>query len=327
MQFRRSLWCALLAPLLTLQPPVGYAEDYPSRPVTLVAPWPAGGAVDTLCRMLGAKLADRLGKPIIIENRPGAGSTIGVGVVAREAPDGYTLVMGGSASLASTITIYKKLPYDPTRDFTPIALIARIPFVLVVSPSLPVHSVSELIRLAKEKPDQIAYASGGPGSPHHLIAELLKSRTGIAMMHVPYKGSAPGVTDVLAGHVPLMFSDPVPALPLIREGKLLALGVSSKDRWPAAPEIAPIAELGVPGFDAVGWVMVIAPANTPAAIADRLHAEFKSIVSLPELQRQIIQLGMVPVDSLPRAELQGFINSEIVVWSKIVHQAGIAGTE
>jgi len=164
------------------------AQDYPTRPVTLIAPWPAGGAIDTLSRILGPKLSDRLGKPVIIENRAGAASVIGTASVAKSAPDGYTLVMGGGTALAVAVTVYKRLGYDPTKDFAPIALISRIPFVLVAHPSLPVRSLPQLIQLAKEKPGQLSYASGGPGSPHHLYMELLKSMTGIEMMHIPYKG-------------------------------------------------------------------------------------------------------------------------------------------
>jgi len=203
------------------------ADDYPTRPITLIAPWPPGGAVDTLCRILGAKLTERLGKNVIIENRPGAGSVLGVGATARAAPDGYTLVMAGSASLATSVTIYKKLAYDPTKDFTPIAFITRIPFAMVVNPSLPVKTMPELIKLAKEKPSQLSYASGGAGSPHHLYTELLKTMAGIEMTHIPYKGSAPALSDIAAGHVPLMLGDIVAALPLARAGKVRALAVSS----------------------------------------------------------------------------------------------------
>ena len=303
------------------------AQDYPTRPVTLIAPWPAGGAIDTLCRILGPKLSDRLGKPVIIENRAGAASVIGTAAVAKAQPDGYTLVMGGGTALAVAVTVYKRLGYDPTKDFAPIAFISRIPFVLVAHPSLPVRSLPQLIQLAKEKPGQLSYASGGPGSPHHLYMELLKSMTGMEMTYIPYKGNAPATTDVLAGHVPLMFSDPVPSLPPIRERRLVALGVSSLTRWPAAPEIPPIAEAGVPGFDAVAWSMIVAPANTPNAIANKLHSALKDILELPDIQQQLINLGMTPVSSPPPEELRRFINSEIGRWSKVVHQAGIAGSE
>jgi tripartite-type tricarboxylate transporter receptor subunit TctC len=180
----------LAAPALAL----AQAQDYPTRPVTLVAPWPAGGAIDTLCRILGPKLSDRLGKPVIIENRAGAASVIGTAAIAKAAPDGYMLVMGGATALAVAITVYKKLPYDPTKDFAPITLVSRIPFVLVAHPSLPVRSIPQLIQFAKEKPGQLSYASGGPGSRHHLYMELLKSMTGIEMMHIPYKGNAPAAS-------------------------------------------------------------------------------------------------------------------------------------
>ena len=216
-----------IAGLLSSLHSAAVAQDYPTRQINLIAPWPPGGAVDTLCRILGQKLTERLGKTVIIENRPGAGSVVGVAATARAAPDGYTLVMAGSASLATSVTIYKKLPYDPTKDFAPVALITRIPFVLVVHPSLPVRSVPELINLAKAKPGQLSYASGGPGSPHHLYTELFKTMAGIEMTHVPYKGSAPALTDVIAGHIPLMLGDVVASLPLIREEKVRALAVTS----------------------------------------------------------------------------------------------------
>jgi tripartite-type tricarboxylate transporter receptor subunit TctC len=307
--------------------PIAQAPSYPTRPITLIAPFPAGGASDALCRALGPRLADRLGKPVVVENRPGAATVTALAATARAAPDGYTLVLSGSAGLASHVTAYKKLPYDPTKDFSPVALIAHVPLVLVVHPSLPARSVPELIALAKATPRQLSYASGGPGSPHHLLTELFKSLTGIHMTHVPYKGTAPAVADVVAGHVPVLFSDPVPALPLIREGKLRALGVATKTRFAYAPEIPPIAEAGVPDFDAVVWTMFVAPAHTPKEIVSRLHAELRSIVALPEIQQQIVKIGMIPLDSPPPEELQPFINSEIVRWGKIVQQAGIAGSE
>jgi tripartite-type tricarboxylate transporter receptor subunit TctC len=328
MRFTRLITGVVAAFIIAAQGgSVARGNDYPVRPVTLIAPWPPGGAVDTLCRILAAKLTDRLGKSVIVENRPGAGSVIGVAVVARASPDGYTMVMAGSAALGTSVSIYKKLPYDPTKDFAPIAFIARIPFVLVVHPSLPVHSVTELVQLAKAKPDELSYASGGPGSPHHLYTELFKRVTGTEMRHIPYKGSAPGLGDVVAGHVPVMFGDIITSLPLIGEGKLRALGVTSLVRVPSAPDIPTIAESGVAGFEALGWVMIVAPAGTPKPVVDKLHAEFKAIVAMPEISSQMIKLGTVPLDSPPPAEQQRFIDAEIVRWAKVVEQAGIAGTE
>jgi tripartite-type tricarboxylate transporter receptor subunit TctC len=285
---------AVIAALITfVQHRPAAADDYPSRPVTLIAPWPAGGAVDTLCRIFAARLTDRLGKTVVVDNRPGAGSVLGVAATARAAPDGYTLVMAGSAALATTVTIYRKLPYDPSKDFAPLALITRIPFVLVVNPSLPVNSVTDLIKLAKNEPGRLSYASGGPGSPHHLFTELFKSMTGTEMLHVPYKGSAPALNDVVAGQVPLMFGDVVASLPLVSAGKVRALGVSSTTRIPSVPDIPTIAESGVSGYEGVGWVMIVAPAHTPGAVVERLYAELKSIAALPEVQEQMIALGTI----------------------------------
>src|SRR5262245_30722439 len=303
------------------------AQEFPTRPITLVAPWPAGGAVDALCRFLAPGLSERLGKSVVVENRPGAGSVIGTAAVAKAAPDGYTLVMAGSGSLAISATLYKKLPYDPTRDFAPIALIGKIPFVLVVNPSVPVRSVSELIAYGKANPGKLSYGSGGPGSPHHLYAEMLKSMTSIDIAHVPYKGSAPALTDVVAGHIPLMFSDTVPALPLIREGKVRALGVSSAARLPSAPEIPPVSEVGVPGFDAAGWGMIVAPAGTADDIVRRLNADLLAVLGAPDVQQQIIRLGMVPARPASPAGLNNYINSEMERWGKVVQRAGLAGTE
>src|SRR5262249_29111955 len=303
------------------------AEDYPTRQITLIAPWPAGGAVDAICRAVAQPLADRLGKSVVVENRPGAGSVIGTAAGAHAAPDGYTILMAGSGSLAIAATMYKKLPYDPIKDLIPIALGGKIPFILVVNPSLPVHSVAELVKYAKDNPGKLSFASGGPGSPHHLYGELLKSMTGIEMTHVPYKGSAPALTDVIAAHVPLLFSDTVPSLPQIREGKVRALGVSTAVRLPSAPEIPPIAEAGVPGFDAAGWGMFSVPAGTPPDVVAKLKAALTASLGLPAVQQQIIALGMIPVPSSTPEELQRFVGSEIARWGKVVQQAGLAGTE
>ena len=307
--------------------PTVHAQDYPTRQITLIAPWPAGGAVDALCRAVAQPLAERLGKSVVVENRPGAGSVIGTAAGAKATADGYTLVMAGSGSLAISATMYKKLPYDSVKDFEHMVLGARIPFVLVVNPSLPVRTVTELVKYAKDHPGQLSFGSGGPGSPHHLYGELLKSMTGIEMTHIPYKGSAPALTDVIAGHVPLMFSDTVPSLPQIKEGRVRALGVSTAIRLPSAPDIPPIAEVGVPGFDAAGWGVFSVPAGTPKEVVGKLQTALASVMALPDVQQQIIKLGMLPVTTISPVELQRFIDSEIVRWGKVVQQAGLAGTE
>jgi len=325
---RLPMLMALAAFALVLLPAaIARAQDYPSRQITLIAPWPAGGAIDAAARAVAAPLSERLGKSVVVENRPGAGSVIGTAAGAKAAPDGYTLVMPGSGSLAISTTMYKKLPYDPIKDFEHMVLGAKIPFVLVVNPSLPVHNVTELIAYAKAHPGELSFASGGPGSPHHLYGELLKSMTGIEMMHIPYKGSAPALTDVIAGHVPLMFSDTVPSLPQIREGRVRALGVSTATRLPSAPEIPPIAEVGVPGFDAAGWGVFSVPAGTPKEIVSKLRAALAEVVALPEVQQQLIKVGMVPAAIAQPAELARFVESEVARWGKVVTQAGLAGTE
>ena len=240
------------------------ADDYPSRPVTLIVPWAPAGAVDTTARIIAPKLSERLGKPVVIENRGGAGSTLGTAIAVKAAPDGYTLGMPGSGSMAVGYAMYKHLPYDPNKDFAPMALIGRVPFVLVVNPALPVKTVPELVAYAKA--NKIFYGSGGPGSPHHIYAEMFKGMTGIEMTHVPYKGSADAIKDVVAGHIQVLFSDLVPSLPLVANGQVRALGVTLTTRWPNAPDIPPLNEAGVPGFDAAGWFMISGPAGTPAPI-------------------------------------------------------------
>ena len=305
---------------------IAFAQDYPTRQVTFVIPFVPGGAIDLAARIWAQKLTERWGKPVIVENRPGAGAVIASNSVAKAAPDGHTLLVAPSA-LAINPTLFKKLPFDVVNDFVPVAYIADNPLILVVNAGLPVHSVADLVKYAKENPGKLSFGSGGPGSPHHLYGELLKSMTGIEMTHVPHKGSAPALTDVIAGHIPMLFSDTVPSLPQIREGKVRALGVSTAIRLPSAPEIPPIAETGVPGFDAAGWGVFSVPAGTPKEVVSKLQAALAAALALPEVQQQIIRLGMIPAAPVSAADLQRFIESETARWGKVVQQAGLAGTE
>jgi tripartite-type tricarboxylate transporter receptor subunit TctC len=316
----------LLFVAATLATPAAQAQDYPNRQITLIAPWPAGGSIDTLSRIVASPLSERLGKPVVVENRPGAGSVIGTAAAAKAAPDGYTIGFPGSGALAINAAMYKKLPYDPIKDLIPVTLIAKIPFVLVVTPSLPVRSVAELVQYARDNPGKLSFASGGPGSPHHLYAEMLQGMTGIRMTHIPYKGNTPALTDVIAGHVPVMFSD-ITVLPQIGDGKVRALGVSTAVRLPSAPEIPPIAEVGVSGFDAAGWGVFTLPAGTPTGIVDKLKNAVDAVMALPDVQQQIIRLGMIPGGGASSEELERFIASEMARWGKVVTQAGLAGTE
>ena len=290
----------------------------------MIVPWAPAGAVDTTARIIAPKLSERFGKPVVIENRGGAGSTLGTAISAKAAPDGYTLGMPGSGSMAVGYAMYKQLPYDPIKDFAPMALIGRVPFVLIVNKDLPIKTVPDLVAYAKA--NKIFYGSGGPGSPHHIYAEMFRGMTGIEMTHVPYKGSADAIKDVVAGHVQVMFSDLVPSLPLVASGTVRALGVTLLTRWPNAPDIPTLNEAGVPGFDASGWFMISGPAGTPAPIVERLHTELKAIMGLAEVQQAFMRVGVVPVVSPPLAELPKFIAAEQERWGKVVKRAGLAGT-
>ncbi|MFL5053060.1 MAG: Bug family tripartite tricarboxylate transporter substrate binding protein [Xanthobacteraceae bacterium] len=303
------------------------AQDYPVRPVTIVVPYTPGGSTEIMSRLVGQKLEEKLGKPVLIEMKPGAGTVIGASAVAKSVPDGYTLLMATPTPMAINVAIYKNLPYDPRTDLVPLAMVAQAPFILLVNPSLPVTSVPELIGFAKSNPGQLSYGSGGVGAPHHLYAELLKSMTGIQMTHVPYKGSLPALNDVIAGHIQLMFCDIPPAAGMIQAGKVRAIGVSTKARLAAFPQVPTVDESGVPGFDVAGWFMLTAPAETPRPIVDKLHATLKSILDAPEMKEQIARLSLVPMDTPPVEDMRGFVKSEVVRWGKVVQAAGIAGTE
>ena len=330
MEFRRRRFLRLTGTAVAglFASPLAWAEDYPARPVTIVVPFTPGGSTDIIARMLAQQLEQRLGKSFVVENRPGAGTIIGATAVAKTAPDGYVLLMAPSSTMAVNVTLYKKLPYDPPTDFIPLAGLARVPFVLLVNPSLPVHSLLELIAYAKARPGQLSFASVGPGVPHHLYAELLMSTAGIAMTHVPYKGSAPALNDVVAGHIPLMFCDFAPAVGMLRAGKVRPLGVTTRTRVPAFPDIPPIAEAGLPEFGALpGWHMLVAPGKTPRDIVAKLHGELLDILALPEIETEILRLGMLPFENRSVEGLQDFVKSETVRWGKVVQQAGIAGSE
>jgi tripartite-type tricarboxylate transporter receptor subunit TctC len=317
--------CALIAAVsLALLTPVA-AEDYPSRPITIVVPYTPGGSTDILARLAAQKLEERLKKQVVVENKPGAGTVIGSNQVAKSTPDGYMLMMATPTPMAINVTLHKELPYDPATDLVPLVMVAGAPFVLIVSNALPVKSVKELIDLAKTK--QLTYGSGGPGAPHHLYAELLSSMTGIKMTHVPYKGTLPALNDVIAGHIDLMFSDIPPLIGVAAEGKVRPLAVSTLKRVAAFPDLPPINEAGVPGFDVSGWFMIVAPAKTPKPIVDLLHKELTAIMATPEVKAQIAKLSLIELKTPSVAEMQGYVKTEIDRWGTIVKKAGIAGTQ
>ncbi len=305
---------------------VAARAEYPDRPVTFVVPYAAGGATDLLARNLAQKLEARLGKPFIIENKTGASSAIAGAFTAKAPPEGHTILMATSTTMAINVAVMKKLAYSPTDDLTPVALIATSPFALVVNKDLGVSSVADLVALAKSKPDALAYGSSGPGSAHHLDMQLFASMTGIKLTHIPYKGTLPALNDVVAGHIQLQFADLTAALPLIRAGSLRALGVSSAKRIPGV-ELPPLAEAGVPGYDASAWQMVVAPAETPREIVATLHRHLRAIQEDPEFVAAIGQRGMAPLLSTSPEELQAFVRAEIVRWGRIAADAGVASSQ
>src|SRR6202049_4864271 len=317
----RSLALAGMALAVLSAPATAQAPEYPSRTIVLVVPYAPSGGTDLLARYLGEKLSERLQKKVIIEHRPGTGTVVGAVAVASAPPDGHTLLMATSTTLAINVSLYHKLPYDPVKDFVPVALVVNVPFVLVVNPGLGVRTLPELITLAKAHPTRLSYGSGGIGSPHHLYAELLRSMTGMELTHIPYQGSVPALREVVAGHTDLMFSDLAPALPLIREGKLVALGVSSATAVPAAPGIPPLASVGVPGYDAVAWQMIVTPAGTSKDIVVRLHREFPAILSAGDTPQSLSSIGMTPIVGPDPEELARFLQSEIARWAKVIEQA------
>jgi tripartite-type tricarboxylate transporter receptor subunit TctC len=303
------------------------AQDYPSRAVTIVVPLTAAGAPDVLARVIAAQLQSRLGGSFVVENRAGGGTTIGSNAVAKSDPDGYTLLMATSSSLAINVTLQKALPYDPVTDFVPLAAVAQSPFILLVNPALPVNSVAELIAHAKANPDKLSFASAGIGTPHDLFAEMFMNMSGVKVPQVRYKGTLPALNDVLAGHLPMMFSDVPSAAGAIRGGKVRALGVTTKARLPGFPDIPPISEAGLPGFEGAAWLMIAAPAKTPAPVVQKLHSEINAVLALPEVRDQMAKMNVIPMGNPSVAEMRDFVKSEIVRWGDVVKKAGIAGAE
>ena len=303
------------------------ASDYPNRAVSFIVPFAPGGVTSLFARVLGAKMEQRLGKPFVIENRPGGGGVLAAAAVARAAPDGYTIMMASSTVLAINVTVRKNLPYDPRKELTPIALLARVPFVLVVNPDLPVRSVADLIKLAKEKPGQFSYGTPGPGTFHHLNAEMFKGIFGLDLVHIPYKGSAPALNDLVGGHIQMMFCDVPPAMSLIEAGKIRALGVTTKERVPAVPNIPPLAEVGVPGYDTASWHTVTTTGNVPQPIVDKLAANIRDIMGDASVTEALVKDGALPQVSPSPDEMKRFVEGEIVRWGKVIEQAGLAGSE
>ncbi|TMG75974.1 MAG: tripartite tricarboxylate transporter substrate binding protein [Betaproteobacteria bacterium] len=298
------------------------AEDWPARPLHLVVPYAAGGPVDLSARLIAASLQQALAQPVVVENKPGAGGNIGADFVAKSAPDGYTVVMGAIATHAINPALYPKFPYDPVRDFRHIALLVQVPNVLVVSNDLPARSVADLIRLAKAQPGRLDFASGSTGSTGHLAGELFKQLTGTYMVHIPYKGSAPAVADLIAGRVQLMFDNLASALPQIQAGKARALAVTTAHRSSFVPELPTLEEAGVRPFDLTTWWGLMAPAGTPQPIVDRLAAEAAKALQSPELRERWRAMGSEPPTIKTPAEFTAFVERERKLYAALVRRSG-----
>lgn len=322
---RHARIAALLATCAALFAATAWAQntatDFPNKPIHIIVPFPPGGSSDAVVRMLGPRLTERLGQPIVIENRPGAGGNIGLAVTAKSAPDGYTLGLGAAGGLAANVSLYPQLPYDPVKDFRPVGMLAEIPFVLIGHPSVQAHTLREVLALAKASPGTLVVGHGGNGTAMHLSAQLLAQMAGVKFAEVPYRGSGPATLDVLAGQIPLAVVDVPSALQQIKAGKLIAYATTSARRLPMLPDVPTMAEAGVPGYDSTGWFGLVAPAGTPAPVVARLNAELVAALGDPALRASMLGLGVSPAPGGPE-EFGLTIRSEIQKWANVIKVSG-----
>ena len=324
---RRTILAGTLPILSSFTATAAPAEEpgeYPTHQVSFVVPYASGGGTDTLAHLLAGILQQQFGKPFAVLNRPGEGTVIATNFVAKSPPDGYTIMMAVS-TLAIDATLYRKLPYDPAKDLVLLALVASVPFVLVVSASLPVYTVDDLIKLSKQRP--LSYGSGGIGAFHHLAGALFAKMAGINMTHVPYRGTLPALNDLVGGYIQLMFTDYGPAEGLINGGKLQPLAVTTTKRLAALPDVPPLADVGVPGYDIAAWQGVVAPAKTPDVIVAKLNTQLNAAVTLPDVSVRLGGLGMIPIGKGSPDELASFLKGEFVRWGTIVQTAGLAKSQ
>jgi tripartite-type tricarboxylate transporter receptor subunit TctC len=312
----------LLLLLAALVPALAAAQGYPSKPLRFVVPFPPGGPLDIMGRGIAQKLQEGWGQPVVVENRPGAGGGIGAELVAKSPGDGYTLLMGAVSTHAINPVLYTKISYDPQKDFVPVALVAQVPNILVVHPSLPVQSVKELIAYAKGKPGALSFGSGSTGSTGHLAGELFKTMAGVDMVHIPYKGGAPAMQDLLAGQTQLMFDNLANALGQVKAGKLRALAVTTAKRAPAVPELPTIAESGLPGFDLTTWFGVFVPAGTPPEVVAQLNTEIVKALGSKELSDRLAAMGTVPPENNTPERFAAFVRSEAAKYAQVVKASG-----
>jgi tripartite-type tricarboxylate transporter receptor subunit TctC len=314
--------CALLLVLAAAATGLVHAQAFPAKPLRLIVPYPPGGSADILARGIGQKLGESLGQSVVIENRPGAGTGIGTDATAKAPADGYTLMLGTVSSHAINPALNSKLPFDPVRDFTPISLVASIPFAMLVHPSVPASNVAEFIAYARSRPGQIDYSSAGNGTSNHLAGELFEAMTGTHLVHIPYRGSAPALQDLLAGRVALMFDLVLTAAPHVKSGAARGLAVTGSQRSAVLPELPTVAESGVPGYEVSAWFGIFAPAGVPKPIVDRLNAEIVKAMAAPDLRQRLISQGAEPVTSSPE-QFAAYLNAEIAKWAKVIKVAGV----
>jgi tripartite-type tricarboxylate transporter receptor subunit TctC len=299
------------------------ADDYPSRPIRIVVPYAPGGGADSVARVVAKRVSETIGQPIVIENRGGAGSIIGTELVAKAEGDGYTLLLGQSGPISINPAVYQDLRYDPVKDFAPITMTTAYPYILAVNAKLPVQSLQELVALVKSKPGSMNYGTTGIGAANHLVTELFSSKAGLKMTHIPYRGTALAVADLIGGQVDVVFSDPISVLPHIQAGTLRALAVTSRERSPVVPEVPTIAESGYPGFDAIAWHGILAPAGTPPNVIKRLNSEIVSALQHPETKTLLVNQAMQTVGNSPE-EFAAFIRQDIAIWKAVAKEADVS---
>jgi tripartite-type tricarboxylate transporter receptor subunit TctC len=299
------------------------ADEYPSRPIRLIVPYAPGGGADTVARIVARRVSDTIGQTVVIENRGGAGAIIGTEMVAKAEPDGYTLLLGQSGPISINPAVYKDLRYDPIKDFAPITMTTAYPYILAVNAKLPVKSLQDFVALAKSKPGALNYGTTGIGAANHLVTELFSSKAGLKMTHIPYRGTALAVADLIGGQVTMVFSDPVSVLPHLQSGTLRGLAVTSAQRSDVAPDLPTISASGYPGFEALAWHGILAPAKTPANVINKLHAEIVKALQQPETKDVLVKQAMQPVGNTP-AEFAAFIKQDIAIWKAVAIEADVS---
>ncbi len=312
-------WVLVLAVFAAV--PASVAQTWPAKPMRIVVPFPPGGGTDIGTRILGQKLQEAWGQAVVIENKPGAAGIVGTELTAKSAPDGYTFMMGNIGTHAINISLYKQLSYDPVKDFAPVSMVADLPLLLLVHPSVPVKSVQELIALAKSQPGKLNFSSSGPGGSMHVAAELFKSMAGVDMVHIPYKGGAPAVADLISGQVPLSFATVLETIQFVKAGKVRALAVTNNRRSAALPDLPTISEAGLPGYQSISWLALFAPAGTPKDIVNKLSAETVRILKLPDVRERLLAQGAEPIGSTPE-QLASILAADIAKYARVIRESG-----